>query len=299
MGIAPGNLPACFAQVFPEIVRTGEGAEFVGGAFNLGTSVHTENPVHLGIGSHFGGIEVEGVAAAHRPGDAVIGDLEPGGFGIYLGKVDGMAGLGGRHLHVYGVFVKAEGVAASSVVCSHVIVLPGRVLQEAFHRGAVADNATVDALDALFPQQGFPFPEEGIGLEGDGGILRADGGVSPAYDVHVPVQGAVGLEDAGIAQGGAEAEVRPQGMEGYAGGDEFAVGSGHQADACIIAGQHLAGGIFGIDAPGGTLEGLPGSLAVDVLLGRCLGRQGQGGENQAQKYTRETFHINKSNAFSA
>ncbi len=152
------------------------------------------------------------------------------------------------------------------------------MFQEAFHRATVSNDAAVDAPDAFFPKEGFPFPEEGIGLEGDGGILRADGRVSPAQDVQVSVQGSVFLKDAGVSQAGLEAEICSQSVQGHAGGDELAVGGGHQAHSRVVAGQHLAGGVPGVNPPGRALEGFLGGGYINVFLGRCLAPQGRSGK---------------------
>ena len=149
------------------------------------------------------------------------------------------------------------------------------MLQMAFHERSVTYDTAIDALNTLFPEEGFPFPEEGIGLECYGGIPRADGRVSSAHDVNIAVQGSVGLDNSGIADARAEAEIRSQGMERHTGGDQLAVGGRHEADAGIVGGQHLAGSIAGVDAPGGTLERLLADLCIDELLGRYLGQKGR------------------------
>ena len=64
-----------------------------------------------------------------------------------------------------------------------------------------------------------------------------------------------------------------------------------------MAGQHIAGGIYGKNTPGRTLQGFPGGLEVYELLDRRLGQDGTCRKRQHAKGTEDFSHKTKVHFF--
>ena len=198
---------------------------------SLGTAVQGEGPSPLTIWRKVCRKEEEAVAAACRCRRGVILNVHPGRLRIGLGYLDRLSKASGTDRIVHGIGIEAEGVAAAAVESPGVVIGPRTVLQRTFEGPSIADYPAVNALDASFFQQGFPFPEQAVSSQRNT-VARGYGRVSSADNIDVALERAVS-NFAGIGKAGLKAKIGAEGVHSRTGGDEFQVGSRDHPDQLV------------------------------------------------------------------
>ena len=157
--------------------------------------------------------------------------MHPRRLRIGLGYLDRLSKASGTDRIVHGIGIEAECVAAAAVESPGVVIGPGRILQSSFEGASVTDYPAVNALDAGFFQQGFPFPEQTVGSQRNT-VARGYGRVSSADNIDVALERAVS-NFAGIGKAGFEAKIGAESVHSRTGGDEFQVGSRDHPDQLV------------------------------------------------------------------
>ena len=236
-----------------EIIGAGVFREEVDALLDLGLAVDAELTVHPAEGAGAGGVVHQLVAAALRSGDRSVVEDHPRRIREEGRDRNGLShAVGGGHGEILGVLVEVEGARRRAVVEAQVLGAPVLAGDPAAPGTAVTDDGALDGTDASRLDDVFPLGKEL--LRGDGAvILGRRGRVSAADDVEVALQHAV-HDAAAVGEVRAEAPVRPQGVQGRAGGDDLDVGCGDEAPVGVVGGQGVSAQAHGQHAPGRAIQ---------------------------------------------